>query len=109
MKLDKKKFIGNIVDMQITRPYEMAVLCCIHEGKYDFTHAVSHKTALNLPRKPETSACGLPNEDRIILHHFGGAALFWMIKLRHITIKGVKGTMKVTDRHKAELERELEV
>ena len=104
-----EKFIGNLADTQITRADEIAVLSCIHEGIYDFMHAVSHETALNLPREPETSAGGLPIEDRVILHRFGGVALCRMIKLRQNTIKGVKGTMKVTDRHKEELERELEV
>ena len=104
-----KKFIGNLADIQITRVDEIAVLSCIHEGIYDFTHAASHETALNLPREPETSVCGLLNEDRVILHRFGGAALCRMIKLRQNTIKGVKGTVKVTDSHKEELERELEV
>ena len=70
---------------------------------------MSHETALNLPREPEASAGGLPNEDRVILHRFGGAALCRMIKLRQNTVKGVKGTMKVTDTHREELERELEV
>ena len=32
-----------------------------------------------------------------------------MIKLRENTIKDQKGTIKVTDRHKEELENELEV
>ena len=43
------------------------------ETSETFVHTVSHKIALNLPRKP--SANGLQNEDRVILHRFGGAAL----------------------------------
>ena len=95
--------------MQIMRADKIAVLVFILEGKYDFMHAMSHETALNLPQKPETRAGWLPNEDRVILHRFGGAALFRMIKLHHNTIKGVKGTMKLTDRPKKELERKREV
>lgn len=106
--MKQKRFIGNLANMQITRTDEIVVLFCIHEGKYDFTHAMSHETALNLPRKPETRAGWLPHEDRVILHRFGGADLFRMIKLHHNTIKGVKGTMKLTDRKK-ELERKREV
>ena len=62
---------------------------------------------MNLPREP--SANGLQNEERAILHRFGRAALCRMIKLRQNTIKGKKGTVKVPNRHKDELQKELEV
>ena len=107
-----RKFITNIKsqsEVEITRADEIAILSCVHEGIYDFVHTVSHEIALKLPREPESSANGLQNEDRVILHRFGGAALCRMIKLRQNTIKGKKGTLKVTNRHKDELEKELEV
>ena len=37
-----------------------------------YVHTVSHEIAFNLPREP--SANGHLNEERVILHHFGGAA-----------------------------------
>ena len=86
----------------------IAVLSCIHEAIYDFTHTLSHESVIDLPSKANTSD-GLPIEDRIILHRFGGAALCRMIKQRQNTIKGQKGTVKVTDRHKEELVNDLEV
>ena len=67
-----------------------------------------HQSVISFPSKANTSD-GLPVEDRIILHRFGCAALCRMIKLRQNTIKGLKGTIKVTERHKEELENELEV
>ena len=81
-------------------------LAFTRQYKYDFTHALSYERVIDLPSK---TGDGLPIEDRIILHRFGGAALCRMIKLRENTIKGRKGTIKVTDRHKEELENELEV
>lgn len=94
--------------MVISHADGIAVLSGIHEAIYDFTHALSHERVIDLPSRANTSD-GLPIEDRIILHRFGGAALCRMIKLRENTIKGQKGTIKVTDRHKEELENELEV
>ena len=93
--------------MEVTCADEIAILSCVHEGIYDFVHTVSHEIAFNLPREP--SANGVQNEDRVILHRFSGAALCRMIKLRQNTIKGRKGTVKVTNRHKDALEKELEV
>ena len=91
-------------------PYadRIAVLSGIHEAIYDFTHALSHERVIDLPSKTNTGD-GLPIGDRIILHRFGSAALCHVIKLQENTIKGRKGTIKVTDRHKEELENELEV
>ena len=91
--------------MVISHADRIAVLSGIHEAIYDFTHALSHRV-IDLPSKANTGD-GLPIEDCIILHRFGGAALCRMIKLRENTIKGQKGTIKVTDRHKEELENEL--
>ena len=54
------------------------------ETSKTFVHTVSREIAFNLPREP--SAYGLQNEDRVILHRFGGAALCRMIKLRQNTI-----------------------
>lgn len=67
-----------------------------------------HESVLDLPSKAKASE-GLPVEDRINLHRFGGAALCRMIKLRQNTINGKKGTRKITDCHKEQLEKELEV
>ena len=89
---------------------KIVMLSCIFQGIYNFTHALSHQSALsNLSSKADTSANKLPVEDRVILHRFGGAALCRMIKVRQNTVKGKQGSMNVTDRHKVELERELEV
>ncbi|XP_044169420.1 uncharacterized protein LOC122953555, partial [Acropora millepora] len=94
--------------MVISHADRIAVLSGIHEAIYDFTHALSHERVIDLPSKANTGD-GLSIEDRTILHRFGGATLCRMIKLRENTIKGRKGTIKVTDRHREELENELEV
>ena len=76
--------------MDVTRGNEISILSCVHEGIYDFVHTVSLANSLNLPHEPETSATGLQNEDHVILHRFGGAALCRMIKLRQNTIMGTE-------------------
>ena len=94
--------------MDISHADRISVLSGIHEAIYDFIHALSHERVIDLPSKANTGD-GLSIEDRTILHRFGGAALCRMIKLRENTIKGRKGTIKVTDRHREELENELEL
>ena len=76
--------------MDVTRGNEISILSCVHEGIYDFVHTVSLDNSLNLPHEPETSATGLQNDDHVILHRFGGAALCRMIKLRQNTIMGTE-------------------
>lgn len=44
---------------------------CIHEAIYDATHSFGHKNTLKLPSQ-DTSANGNHEEDRVILHRFGG-------------------------------------
>ena len=94
--------------MDISHADRIAVLSGINEAIYDFTHALSHERVIDLPSKANTGGA-LSIEDRTILHRFGGAALCRMITLRENTIKGRKGTIKVTDRHREELENELEL
>ena len=65
--------------MVISHADRIAMLSCVHEAMYDFTHVLIHESVINLPSKVNTSD-GLPIEDRIIPHRFGGAALCRMIK-----------------------------
>ena len=82
---------------QISRVDEIAVLSCVHERVYDFFHSLSHDNALSLPGHDANAS--VLSEDKVILYRFGGAALCRMIKLRQNTIKGEKGTLKITDKH----------
>ena len=92
---------------EISRVNEIAVLSCIHEGVYDFFHSLSHDNALSLPGHDANAS--VLSEDKVILYRFGGAALCRMIKLRQNTIKGEKGTLKITEKHMEELQKELNI
>ena len=101
---------------EMSRVDEIAVLSCMHEGICDFIHSLSHDNALSLPGHDANAS--VLSEDKVILYRIGGAALCRMIKLRQNTIKGEKGTLKITDKHntsfsldkhKEELQKELNI
>ena len=73
---------------------------------YDFAHIHSHSNIASNRSTPETQFCA---ENDVILHRFGGAAIYRMDKVRRNTVNQKKGTMKVTDAHRENLKKELEI
>ena len=91
---------------EVSRGDQISVLACITEAVYDFAHIHSHSKIASNSSVPETQLCA---ENDVILHRFGGAAIYRMEKVRRNTVNHKKGTMKVTDAHRENLKKELEI
>jgi len=91
---------------EVSRGDQISVLACITEAVYDFAHIHSHSKISSNSSTPETQLCA---EDDVILHRFGGAAIYRMEKVRRNTVNQKKGTMKVTNAHRENLKKELEI
>ena len=89
----------------IPRGDQISLLACITESVYDFAHIYKHEASSNVPAATDDFFV----EDDIILHRFGGAAIYRMEKVLRNTINGKKGTVKVTDTHRRNLDKELEI
>ena len=74
-----------------------SILSSVAEAVYDFAHIHSRdKTTSSASAPAETQLAWLVEENLIILHRFGGAAIYRTEKVRKNTINGKKGTVKVT-------------
>ena len=92
---------------EVSRGDQISILACITEAVYDFAHIHSHSKIVPNNSTPGTQP--LCAENDVILHRFGGAAIYRMEKVRRNTVNQKKGTMKVTDAHRENLKKELEI
>ena len=87
-----------------------SILSSVAEAVYDFAHIHSRdKTTSSASAPAEKQLAWLVEENLIILHRFGGAAIYRTEKVRKNTINGKKGTVKVTAAQKGNLQKELEI
>ena len=91
----------------VSRGDQISVLSCIAEAVFDFAHTFSRSKTLS--KNSASAETQLAEEELIILHRFGGAAIYRMAKVRKNTIDGRKGTMKVTAARRDNLQKELEI
>ena len=83
---------------KVSRGDQFSVLACVTEAVYDFAHIHSHGKILLNNLAPDMQP--LCTENDVILHRFGGPAIYRMEKVGRYTVNHKKGTMKVTDAHK---------
>lgn len=105
--LQNQIWSGIINGGDVSRGDQISILSSVAEAVYDFAHIHSRdKTTSSASAPAETQ---LVEENLIIPHRFGGAAIYRTEKVRKNTIDGKKGTVKVTAAHRGNLQKELEI
>ena len=99
--------ISTLASQDYDRGDQLSLTACLFEAVFDFAHIESRRLRMKEVEMLSGKVEDQTKEDDVILHRFGGASLYRMMKVRANTIAGKKGTVKVTSKRKTNLEMEL--